>query len=160
MNKRQSNKYNSYVKLKGVLQANASLYESIPIFKQFVDKFLSLLAELLSLNSEHTHDTTPVTDAKTIAKEKMTRLTSELAAAASAWAHEQNDPVLIGQFDYSYSDIRYARDNEASSISMSVLEELKSNATQLTEYMISEQDTATLEGYINEFAACQSRKER
>lgn len=71
MNKRQSNKLNSYQSIKGVLKDNLNIYESVPIINQSVQSFFNIVNEIDEISTNTEMDTTGETTAKILAKEKL-----------------------------------------------------------------------------------------
>jgi len=151
MNKRQSNKLNSYQSVKGVLDDNRNLYEGVPIINQSVESFFNIVNEIDEISTKTEMDTTGETSAKMVAKEKLAILASSLAASASVYAFEATDVELEASLGYTYSDLRYSRDMETLQISRAIEADLTENLADVSDYMISEQDLADLHQLIKEF---------
>lgn len=58
MNKRQSNKLNSYQSIKGVLEANQNIYASETIINQSVQSFFNIVTEIEDIATKTELDTT------------------------------------------------------------------------------------------------------
>jgi hypothetical protein len=151
MNKRQSNKLNSYQSVKGVLQDNKPVYENIPIINQTVVSFFEIVDQIDKIATKTEMDTTGETSAKIVAKEKLASLASSLAASGSVWAFEQKDVELEAALAYSYSDLRYARDTETLQISRAIESELLDCQAELADYMVSDENMADLHRLIEGF---------
>jgi hypothetical protein len=151
MNKRQSNKLNSYQSVKGVLQDNRPIYESVSIINQSVENFFQIVDEIDTIGTRTEMDTTGETSAKIVAKEKLANAASSLAASGSVYAFEHSDIELEASLEYTYSDLRYARDSEALQISMAIEVELLDHQAELADYMVSDEDLANLHQLIEEF---------
>ena len=151
MNKRQSNKLNSYKSVKGVLETNQNIYEGTSIINQSVESFFSIVNELGKISTITAMDTTGETSAKILAKEKLATLASSLAVSASVYAFETTDVELEASLSYTYSDLRYSRDEETLQNSRAIETELRENFDQVTDYLISEQNLADLQQAIEEF---------
>lgn len=151
MNKRQSNKLNSYQSVKGVLEANLNIYEPISIINQSVESFFSIVNEIDEIATESESDTTGETSAKIVAKEKLATMASSLAASASVFAFEGADIELEAALAYTYSDIRYARDSETLQIASAIEAELLDHQAEVVDYMVSEENLADLHTLIAEF---------
>ena len=151
MNKRQSNKLNSYQSVKGVLEDNLNIYEGVTIINQSVLSFFNIVDEIDAISTNTELDTTGETSAKILFKEKPATLASSLAASASVYAFETTDVELEASLGYTYSDLRYSRDAETLQISRAIEVELTENFDAVTDYLISEQDLADLHQAIEEF---------
>jgi len=86
-----------------------------------------------------------------VAKEKLATTASSLAASGSVFAFDNSDIELEASLEYTYSDLRYARDSEALQISMAIELELLDHQAELTEYMVSDEDLANLHQLIDDF---------
>jgi len=151
MNKRQSNKLNSYQSVKGVLENNKAIYEPITIINQSVENFLEVVNEIDEIATKTEMDTTGETSAKIVAKEKLATVASSLAASAAVFAFEHSDVELEASVAYTYSDIRYARDMESLQMASAIEAELLSNEADLVDYMVSPENLAELHTLIVEF---------
>ena len=137
MNKKQSNKLNSYYAVRGVLEDNRGIIEPLALMGQAVEEFYLKLNEIDAVASRTKKDTGGVTAAKKLAKEKLARLASSLAAAASIYAWDSSNIELEAALDYSYTDIRFATDNAALQRAMAIEKVLVSHLNSLEGYMIS-----------------------
>ena len=151
MNKRQSNKLNSYQSVQGVLEDNQPIYEPVPIINQSVESFFRIVDEIDGIATKTEMDTTGETSAKIVAKEKLATVASSLAASGSVFAFDNSDIELEASLEYSYSDLRYARDTEALQISRAIELELLDHQADLTDYLVSDQDLANLHQLIEDF---------
>ncbi len=151
MNKRQSNKLNSYQSIKGVLEDNKEVYASVPIIQQTVDNFFEIVREIDQIGTRTEMDTTGETSAKIEAKEKMSTLASSLAASAAVYAFEEADIELEAALAYTYSDIRYAKDAEALQMARAIEAELQDIKEEVAEYMVSDENLVDLHTLIDNF---------
>jgi len=151
MNKRQSNKLNSYQSVKGVLEDNRNIYESVGIINQSVESFFSMVNEIDTIATRTEMDTTGETSAKIVAKEKLATLASSLAASGAVFAFEESDVELEASLAYTYSDLRYARDAETLQISRAIEADLLDHQVEVAEYMVSEENLVQLHNMIEEF---------
>lgn len=151
MNKNQSNKLNSYQSVKGVLEDNRNLYEPIAIINQSVGSFFDVVNEIDKIATKSEIDTTGETSAKIVAKEKLASLSSALAASGMVYGFERSDVELEAALDYSYSDIRYARDAETLQISRAIESELLDIKEEVVDYMVSEENMTSLHTLIDDF---------
>lgn len=82
MNKKQSNKFNSYLAVKGVLDKHRKIYTSFPMLNQTVEEFFALINEV---GMRREMDNTGETAAKHVAKNQLASLASRLAASGRTW---------------------------------------------------------------------------
>ena len=155
MNKRQSNKLNSYQSVKGVLADNRNIFEPVAIINQSVDSFLNIVNEIDEIATKTEMDTTGETSAKIVAKEKLSNMASALAASAAVYAFETGDIELEASLAYTYSDIRYARDTETMQIARAIESELLDNQAEVADYMVSDENLTELHTLIEEFEESQ-----
>ena len=151
MNKRQSNKLNSYQSVKGVLENNRNLYQSIDIINQSVDNFFDVVNEIGDIATQVELDTTGETSAKTEAKNNLANLASGLAATGSVYAFESENVELEASLAYSFTDIRYSKDAETLEITRAIESVLLEHQADLGPYMVSEENLAELHSLIDEF---------
>ncbi len=151
MNKRQSNKHNSYQSVKGVLEDNRSIYQDVEIINESVDSFFDIVNEIGEIATKTEMDTTGETSAKIVAKEKLAALASSLAASGSVYAFVASDIELEASLAYSYSDLRYARDTETFQIASAIESDLQDHKADVAPYMVSDENLADLNKLINEF---------
>lgn len=151
MNKKQSNKLNSYQSVKGVLEDNVNIYEPVAIINQTVGDFFKIVNEIDEIATKTEMDTTGETSAKIVAKEKLSSLASSLAASAAVYAFESSDIELEASLGYTYSDLRYARDTETLQIARAIETDLLDNQADVADYMVSDENMADLHTLIDEF---------
>jgi len=151
MNKRQSNKLSSYLRVKGVLEDNKTIYEPITIINQSVEEFQDIVNEIIEIAVRTEMDTTGKTSAKIIAKEKLATVASTLATSAAVYAYECSDVELETALTYTYTDIRYARDTESLHMACMIEAKLLSIEAKIVDYMVSSENLAELHSLIAEF---------
>jgi len=158
MNKRQNNKLKSYNDITAVLSANQSVYEVYPVIKMAVENLFSIITQIKTLATQSAIDNTGITEQKTVIKEKLSSLAVELAASASAYAVDLNDKEMEAALDFSYSDIRYARDNDTISITSAIYNELAEHNGKLTDYLVTDDDKSALKRLIDDFEEVSKNK--
>jgi len=151
MNKKQSNKLNSYYAVRGVLEDNRGIIEPLVQLDQAVEEFYLKLNEIDAVASRTRKDTGGATAAKKLAKEKLAGLASSLAAAASVYAWDTSNTELEASLDYSYTDIKYATDNVALQRAMAIEKVLISHRNKLEGYMIGALNLEELHRHIESY---------
>lgn len=158
MKKDLSNKLNSYAAVKGVLAHNLGIYEQITLMSHSVEDFYQKVDEIGAVAARTKADTTGETAAKKLAKEKLAALATALAASASIYAYESSNIELESALQYSYTDINYARDNEALLRAMAVETELLAHRNKLDAYMITASDLEELHQHITAYQDALKRR--
>lgn len=151
MNKRQSNKMNSYRDISGVLERHRKTWSIIPALVNCIEEFSSLVDEIGAVASRRASDTTGETAAKNMARKDLARHASKLAACGMAYAYDRADIELEAALDYSYSEIEHVRDADALKISRSIYKVLNRDLPGLDEYLVSGDDLRELERLISRF---------
>lgn len=158
MKKKQSNKLNSYLSVKGVLDKHRKLVSSIPILEQTAAEFFDAVDEIRKVGTRTAMDTTGETSAKLAAKEELARLASGLAASGMAYAFDRADSELEAALDYAYYKIRYARDADTVHIAKAIETVLSGHLDSLGGYMISGEHLADLRTHIDKFRDAMQEK--
>jgi len=120
---------------------------------------MSKLAEINTYSVEQTVDTSGVTDQKSIRKEELAEIASEMAAAGYSYAYGQDDAELMAVFDYSYSEIRYATDKNAVNIASMILQETEKRIDELQEEMVAAEDLQELKERLKQFQVLTVKQE-
>lgn len=151
MNKDLSNKLNSYAAVKGVLADNLDIYKQITLMNQSVEEFYQAVNEIDQAAARTTADTTGETAAKKLAKEKLATLACALAASASIYAYDSSNVELESALQYSYTEIKYARDSDALARARVIEAELLAHRHKLDAYMITTVDLEELHQHITAY---------
>lgn len=153
MTQREENKFRAYSAIKSLFEANeAILSEYLPL-KNNVATFSAKHDEIGALSAIRRIGTSGVTAAKLTAKEKLATVAFEVSCCGLAYATSIKNPELATSFDYDMSDIRYGSDEEAGSISKSILKTAKENQEGLSAHMLEEEDLTELEECLSEYEA-------
>lgn len=144
MNKSFSNKFYAYLNVKGVLENNPGIFKGVPMVAQAVEEFYGMLEEINEVAARAASDTTGETQAKKLAKERMAFVASSLAACGAVYAVDCADEELEASLNYTYSKIKYGRDNQALQIARAIESILLQHLDKLAGYMVTEQDMKEL----------------
>ena len=158
MNKKQSNKFNAYLSVKGVLDKHRKIYSSVPMLTQTVGEFFNFLDEIKEVSTWTEMDTTGETSAKLVAKDKLALLASGLASSGMAYAYDRADTELEAALDYAYYKIRYARDADSLQIAGAIEAELLNHRANLAGYMVTGEHLTDLHRYIGNFKEAMKNK--
>jgi hypothetical protein len=153
MNKKQSNKFNAYQGIQGVLDLYSDIIDRSEMLGQVVNEFNHAIDEILEVSALTESDTTGETSAKKLAKDRMAYTASSLAACGAVYAVDKSDKELEASLDYTYSDIKYGLDEEALHMAMAIESILLGHRDKLRVYMVTDQDLEDLHQKIMDYDA-------
>jgi hypothetical protein len=151
MQRTMTNKKNSYERIQGVLAEHTSLYDSVPVYKDAVDSFNSAVANIESTGSAAERNTTGKTEMKEQLKEDLSNFAVALSSAAMMYAYDTGDIDLQSALEYSYSNLRYAKDSETVLSALTIESELLDLKEELPDYNVTEEDLTRLRKLIVDY---------
>lgn len=151
MNKKQSNRFNAFMAIKGVLNKHPTIITSLPMLNQTVDEFFALINEINEVGIRREKDTTGETAAKRVAKNRLASLASRLAASGMACAFDRSDKEMETALDYSYYEIRSAKDADTLQMTGAIETELLKHREELDGYMVTGVHLADLPRHMEQF---------
>jgi len=151
MNKYQSNKMNTYLAVRGVLERYHKTWMTVPVLVKVVEEFFSQVDEISTVATRREFDTTGETLAKNEARKDLAHHASKLAACGMAYAFDRSDTELEAALDYSYSEIEHVKDADALQISESIYIGLNRDLPGLDEYLVSGDDLRELKRLRSRF---------
>ncbi|MFZ5939822.1 MAG: hypothetical protein ACOYXB_04540 [Bacteroidota bacterium] len=144
MNKIFSNKLNTYINVLELLETNPELTGSYTLLQGYISELALNVGEIKKLVSVSEVETSGVTTDKMVAKERMAKSASLIAAAGAGYAASTGNNTLEAQLDYNFSDIRYAKDSEAYGIASAIESNLRPLLPELADYQITQEDLDSL----------------
>ena len=151
MQKRMTNKMNSYERIQGVLAEHTSLFESVPVYKDAVDSFNTAIASIESAGSAAERDTTGKTVRKEQLKEDLANFAVALSSAAMMYAYDVEDVDLQSALSYSYTALRHAKDSETVLSALTIERELIDLKDEMGAYNVTEEDFSRLRKLIVDY---------
>lgn len=149
MNDRQANKFRMHRKVKGVFTKNPDISDKYPAIKSSFGSFDTLFTKIEKTDSSGAKSTSGTFESKLELKESMANEVDELASAAFAYANDKKDTELAAALDVTYSEIRYADDQEAFSQASALYDELMGlDPAELEGYMISADDLTNFNNIV------------
>lgn len=130
MNDIQTNHYRMFGKVKGVFTANNTIVAKYAQIRKSFDVFDDLLNKIEGLASEGSSASTGTFVSKHELKEAMAVEAVELASAGFVYA-KNTGTEMTAVLDVSFSEIRYADDQEARNLALALHSELSSIVPQL-----------------------------
>lgn len=141
----QMNRLRMYRKVQGFSNASDELFTRYPAIGKSFKTFGSLLKKLERVTQVQAGSVTTNAKTKLEVKDEMAQQAVELAAAGYAYAKETNNTDLMSVLDVSYSEIRYADEQSAYSMTMAVHSGLEAELKNLENYLISQEDLDALQ---------------
>lgn len=151
MNKNQSNKLNSFRKVKGVLLKKAGLFRDVPVYEEPLDQYFGYMDEIEEVAKRTELDTKGETKRKNDLKMALSELTVSLASSGLLYAYANGNTEFESALDYTMSDLYNGRDNDTLKIALAVEEELTGHQEALVDYQVSAEDLARLHELIYQF---------
>jgi hypothetical protein len=149
MNDKQANKFRMHRKVKGVFTKNPDISTKYPAIGASFGSFDTLFTKIDKIDTAGAKPTSGTFESKLELKESMANEVDELAAAAFAYANDKKDIELAAALDVTYSEVRYADDQEAFSQSSAVYDELIGlDPAELEGYMISAEDLINFKNVV------------
>lgn len=138
MNNKQQNKITMFEAVANVMKENQARWQKIKALEEAYGEFTELMVELRNKGTQRSKDTTGVTLNKKQKKELMAKKASLLAGSAYAYAGKIKNIELQRKFDYNFSFLKKADDNNAFSLVKAITEEAGKLMPQLIDYGVEE----------------------
>ncbi|MBN2698618.1 MAG: hypothetical protein JXR52_07305 [Bacteroidales bacterium] len=151
MLKSQTNKYNAYQAVKGILQEYREAYSENRLFTKLADEYLSKLEQIMEVAIKADHKTNVITQNKYRMKELMARKAVALASAGMVYARDIDKPKLLSELKTTYSGIKYGKDSEAYLHASRIDQILRKHIDSLGEYMVTLADLDDLRQVVNDY---------
>lgn len=151
MNKLQGNRFNMYKDTLQIFENYKSNWETNAAVLEVVTQIKELVGAIETKGAERETSTLGTTIAKNKAREQMAQAAAILAAAGYAHAVKKKDATLQAIFDYSYSTLLYASDNDSMLRSQAILDGLAPIVSELSSSEITQVDLDHLKTTIDTF---------
>lgn len=152
MNDKQTKTLTNYRGLLGIFNSYEETIANYAPVELKVATFKALFKEIEAAAQRTAGDTTGITKGKETVKKSSAELAVELAGGGFAHADGKGDEELKAIFDLTFSDIRYAKDEDAINLLRLLHSELSGLApTELEAQLIAPEDLAELEQLTDEF---------
>jgi hypothetical protein len=115
MNKRQENKFTMYEGIFTFLRTNTETVNSVPMLKDSVDEFSSVIVALRLKSTEVSNTSTGKTAVKSQAEDDLVSILLPVAAGLFVFAKKQNNVELKEKAKLTESHLRTIRDTELAS---------------------------------------------
>jgi len=157
MTTKQQNKLAMYLVVKGVLDANNSVWQSLQAFADGYTDFTSHVARIQSLELSQVTDSTGIAQDKKASKAAMATAAQTISAAVHAYAVKTKNNTLANETDFNVSDLTGERDAEAIKDCQNIHDLANTNLASLAAYGITAAKLTALQALIDAFKAIVSK---
>jgi len=153
MNKEQTNTLNMYDAVYQHLNTYNAVWSSNTTIAGMVTAFNGHLTALNAADAAQKTITSGITQSKNLAKIAMANAAMIIAKAGKSYANAVNNVALAANFNYSFSDIKEAKDTDADDICQNIHDALAPYIASTTPYGATAATNTALQNAINAFSA-------
>jgi len=157
MTTKQQNKLAMYLATKSVLDANNSIWQSLPAFAEGYTDFTSHVARIQTLELAQVTDSTGIAQDKKVSKAAMATAAQTISAAVHAYAVKNKNNTLANETAFTVSDLSGERDAEAIKDCQNIHDLANANLASLAAYGITAAKLTALQAAIDGFKAIVSK---
>jgi uncharacterized phage infection (PIP) family protein YhgE len=152
MTARQDNKLSMYLAVQKVLAQHASIWNAIPVAKVLEADFSKCITEIQTTVRRQEQLLTGVARDKTGLRLAMAEKAHTLAQAMVAYADMNNKMELAARMNRSLSEFAHSRDTRSKELAEQVLQDLRNELNNLSDYGVKQQDLDQLDALIGAYA--------
>ena len=138
MNTKQQNKLAMYLVVKGVLDSNNSVWQSLQAFADGYTDFTSHVTRIQTLEFSQVTDSTGIAQDKKASKAAMATAAQQISAAVHAYAVKNKNNTLANETDFTISDLTGERDADAIKDCQNIHDLANTNLASLGSYALWE----------------------
>jgi hypothetical protein len=153
MNTKQQNKLAMYLAVKGVLDANNPVWQSLQAFADGYTDFTSHVARIQTLELSQVTDSTGIAQDKKASKAAMATAAQTISAAVHAYAVKNKNNTLANETDFTVSDLTGERDADVIKDCQNIHDLANTNIASLAAYGITAAKLTALQAAIDAFKA-------
>ena len=157
MNTKQQNKLAMYLAVKGVLDSNNAVWQSLQAFADGYTDFTSHVARIQTLELSQVTDSTGIAQDKKASKAAMATAAQQISAAVHAYAVKNKNNTLANETDFTVSDLTGERDADAIKDCQNIHDLANTNIASLAAYGITAAKLTALQANIDGFKAIVSK---
>jgi hypothetical protein len=157
MTTKQQNKLAMYLAVKGVLDANNSVWQSLQAFADGYTDFTSHVTQIQTLELSQVTDSTGIAQDKKQSKAAMATAATAISAAVHAYAVKNKNNTLANETDFSVSDLTGERDADAIKDCQNIHDLANTNIASLGNYGVTAAKLTALQAAIDGFKAIVSK---
>jgi hypothetical protein len=153
MTTKQQNKLAMYLVVKGVLDSNNSVWQSLQAFADGYTDFTSHVTQIQTLELSQVTDSTGIAQDKKASKAAMATAAQQISAAVHAYAVKTKNNTLANETDFTVSDLTGERDADAIKDSQNIHDLANTNIASLANYGITAAKLTALQAAIDGYKA-------
>lgn len=152
MTTKQQNKLNMYLAVKAVLDANDSVWQSLPAFADGYAGLSTQIGSIQALAQNQNLDTSGIAQDKQASKVAMATAAIGIASAVRAYAVKTKNNTLANEVDFNQSDLTGARDADAVENCQNIHDAANTSLAALAAYGVTAAKLAALQTAITAFS--------
>ena len=151
MNDIQSNKLKMFQAVQTVMDENASIWQDLTIVADVANKVKSIIVDILNIRQVQERDTTGITVNKTVIRDNLIQATVKVIRALVAFATVKKDYVLLGEVNYTKSELEKSRDNILYDRARLIHSRAQPLELELLDYFIGTPDITAIDTLAKDF---------
>ena len=152
MNTKQQNKLAMYLAVKAVVDANNSVWTSLPAFADGYTGFTTQIGNIQTLAQNQNLDTSGIAQDKQASKVAMATAAIGIASAVRAYAVKTKNNTLASAVDFNQSNLTGARDADAVENCQNIHDAANTNLAALAAYGVTAAKLTALQTAITAFS--------
>ncbi len=153
MNKTQTNWDRMYLNTQETLDANTTLWNTIPIVVTTKNQFDELIQRIADVNEKTNPNSKAVTASKEKTKTALANKIVVISGIMQAFAAFNDNTVLLGKVKITQSDIYNARETDVEKLVSPVIDEARKYLTDLADFGLTEAMITEAETTLDDFKA-------
>jgi len=153
MTTKQQNKLAMYLVVKGVLDANNSVWQPMQAFADGYTDFTSEITQIQTLELTQVTDSTGIAQDKKASKAAMATAAQQISAAVHAYAVKTKNNTLANETAFTVSDLTGGRDADVIKDCQNVHDLANTNIASLANYGITAVKLTALQAVIDAYKA-------
>ena len=153
MTTKQQNKLAMYLVVKGVLDSNNSVWQSLQAFADGYTDFTGHITQIQTLELSQVTDSTGIAQDKKQSKAAMATAAQTISAAVHAYAVKNKNNTLANETDFTVSDLTGERDADAIKDCQNIHDLANTNLASLGSYGITAAKLTALQAAIDGYKA-------
>jgi hypothetical protein len=153
MTTKQQNKLAMYLVVKGVLDSNNSVWQSLQAFADGYTDFTSHVTQIQTLELSQVTDSTGIAQDKKASKAAMATAAQQISAAVHAYAVKNKNNTLANETGFTVSDLTGERDADAIKDCQNIHDLANTNIASLGAYGITAAKLTALQAAIDGYKA-------
>ena len=153
MNKTQTNQFRMFLNTQGALDANSTLWSSIPVMLSTKNNFDELIQRIGDVNEKTVSNSKAVTADKAVTLNNLIAKAVTLSGILQAYAAVTGNVKLAGQVALTKTDIERVRETDLEALITPVIEQARKEVGNLADYGLTEDMIVETETSLDDFKA-------